>query len=181
MRDRDLGSTGLHGGLEDSECARLRLASEPRANLHRGHRPWSDHRLAERQRSDETTFRSPGEESRLPSHSLGADSTGKAQCAPSFGDAGDMARKQGRKRVKPPALCALRADASYNYLLVDGNRRLTPRELFRLQGFPESFVLPKTDAAARRLSGNSVPVPTVRALIQNVLLRCASRQTTIAV
>ena len=80
-----------------------------------------------------------------------------------------------------PLSCALRAGASYNYLLVDGNRRLTPRELFRLQGFPKSFVLPKTDAAARRLSGNSARVPTVRALIQNVLLRYASRQTTIAV
>ena len=80
-----------------------------------------------------------------------------------------------------PLSCALRAGASYNYLLVDGNRRLTPRELFRLQGFPESFVLPKTDAAARRLSGNSVPVPTVRARIQSILLRYASRQITIAV
>ena len=34
--------------------------------------------------------------------------------------------------------CALRAGASYNYLLVDGQRRLTPREQLRLQGFPET-------------------------------------------
>lgn len=34
-----------------------------------------------------------------------------------------------------PYSCALRAGASYNYLLVNGERRLTPREMFRLQGF----------------------------------------------
>ncbi len=36
-----------------------------------------------------------------------------------------------------PFSCALRAGASYNYLLVDGERRPTPRELLRLQGFPD--------------------------------------------
>ena len=34
-----------------------------------------------------------------------------------------------------PYSCALRAGASHNYLLVDGKRRLTPREMLRLQGF----------------------------------------------
>ena len=34
---------------------------------------------------------------------------------------------------KHPYSCALRAGASYNYLLVDGERRLTERELLRLQ------------------------------------------------
>jgi len=42
--------------------------------------------------------------------------------------------------------------------------------MFRLQGFPDSFVLPKTDAAARRLSGNAVPVPMVRAVIEGIPL-----------
>ena len=43
-----------------------------------------------------------------------------------------------------PYSCALRAGASYNYLLVDGQRRLTEREMLRLQGFPDEFkiVLP---------------------------------------
>jgi len=31
-----------------------------------------------------------------------------------------------------PYSCALRAGASYNYLLVNGKRRLTPREMLRL-------------------------------------------------
>ena len=68
-----------------------------------------------------------------------------------------------------PFSCALRAGASYNYLSVDGERRLTPREMFRLQGFPDSFKLPETVAAARKLTGNAVPVPVVRAVIKNTL------------
>lgn len=38
-----------------------------------------------------------------------------------------------------PFSCALRAGASYNYLLVNGERRLTMREMLRLQGFPDSY------------------------------------------
>ena len=71
-----------------------------------------------------------------------------------------------------PFSCALRAGASYNYLLVDGERRLTPRELFRLQGFPDDFVLPDTDGAARRLTGNAVAVPVARAVIESALHAC---------
>lgn len=42
--------------------------------------------------------------------------------------------------------------------------RLTPRECARLQGFPESFVIPVSDTQAYRQFGNSVVVP----LIENV-------------
>ncbi|MEK7723618.1 MAG: DNA (cytosine-5-)-methyltransferase, partial [Acidobacteriota bacterium] len=38
-----------------------------------------------------------------------------------------------------PYSCALRSGASYNYLLVNGERRLTEREMLRLQGFPEDY------------------------------------------
>ena len=71
-----------------------------------------------------------------------------------------------------PFSCALRAGASYNYLLVNGERRLTPRELFRLQGFPDNFSMPDTDGAARRLTGNAVAVPVARAVIESVLHAC---------
>ena len=71
-----------------------------------------------------------------------------------------------------PFSCALRAGASYNYLLVDGKRRLTPRELFRLQGFPDDFAMPDTDGATRRLTGNAVAVPVVRAVIRGVIDVC---------
>ncbi len=67
-----------------------------------------------------------------------------------------------------PYSCALRAGASYNYLLVDGKRRFTPRELFRLQGFPDSFDIPSNVSLARRLTGNSVAVPVVRAVIRSL-------------
>ncbi|MAH51061.1 DNA (cytosine-5-)-methyltransferase [Candidatus Pacearchaeota archaeon] len=40
-------------------------------------------------------------------------------------------------------------------------RMLTPRECARLQGFPESFVLPETRASAYRQFGNSVAIPVV--------------------
>ena len=79
-----------------------------------------------------------------------------------------------------PYSCALRAGASYNYLLVDGERRLTPRELFRLQGFPDDFALPATDTAARRLAGNAVPAPMVRAVIDRILLRHGRRRAALA-
>jgi DNA (cytosine-5)-methyltransferase 1 len=48
-------------------------------------------------------------------------------------------------------------------------RKLTPRECARLQGFPESFVLPASDAAAYRQFGNSVPVPVVAKIAEAML------------
>ena len=63
-----------------------------------------------------------------------------------------------------PHSCALRSNASYSYLLVNGRRRPTARELFRLQGFPENYPLPPTVAAARFLTGNAVAVPVADAL-----------------
>ena len=38
-------------------------------------------------------------------------------------------------------------------------RRLTPRECARLQGFPDSFIIPASDTQAYRQFGNSVVVP----------------------
>lgn len=38
-------------------------------------------------------------------------------------------------------------------------RRLTPRECARLQGFPDSFIIPVSDTQAYRQFGNSVAVP----------------------
>jgi DNA (cytosine-5)-methyltransferase 1 len=63
-----------------------------------------------------------------------------------------------------PYSCALRAGASFNYLLVNGQRRLTPREMLRLQGFPESYQIFGNEGQIRRLLGNSVAVPVVEAV-----------------
>jgi DNA (cytosine-5)-methyltransferase 1 len=48
-------------------------------------------------------------------------------------------------------------------------RRLTPREFARLQGFPDSFLLPVSDTQAYRLMGNSVAVPVVAAIAHNLV------------
>jgi DNA (cytosine-5)-methyltransferase 1 len=68
-----------------------------------------------------------------------------------------------------PYSCALRAGASYNYLLVDGKRRLTPREMLRLQGFPDSFKIVGSDGQVRKQAGNAVPMPMVRAVLGRAL------------
>lgn len=68
-----------------------------------------------------------------------------------------------------PYSCALRAGASYNYLLVNGERRLTPREMFRLQGFPDTYKIINNDTQARKQAGNAVPVNLVKATILKLL------------
>jgi DNA (cytosine-5)-methyltransferase 1 len=68
-----------------------------------------------------------------------------------------------------PYSCALRAGASYNYLLVDGERRLTPREMLRLQGFPDRFKIAVSEHQTRRQAGNAVPVNLVNAVMESVL------------
>jgi DNA (cytosine-5)-methyltransferase 1 len=75
-----------------------------------------------------------------------------------------------------PFSCALRAGASYNYLLVNGERRLTEREMLRLQGFPESFKITAGYGAMRKLAGNSVAVPVVKAIMKNVIEALGRRQ-----
>lgn len=65
--------------------------------------------------------------------------------------------------------CALRAGASYNYLLLDGVRRLTEREMLRLQGFPEDFQIVHGYSTTRRQAGNAVPVPMIQDVAVEVL------------
>lgn len=65
--------------------------------------------------------------------------------------------------------CALRAGASYNYLLVDGIRRLTPREQLLLQGFPSDFKIVVPELQLRKQLGNSVPVPMIRAVAEQLI------------
>lgn len=68
-----------------------------------------------------------------------------------------------------PFSCALRANASHNYLTVNGERRLTPREMFRLQGFPDIFKLHPVDHQARKQAGNSVVVPMMEAVANEII------------
>lgn len=68
-----------------------------------------------------------------------------------------------------PYSCALRAGASYNYLLVNGERRLTSREMLRLQGFPDTFKIAVTEWQTRKQAGNAVPVNIIRAVLESAL------------
>lgn len=69
-----------------------------------------------------------------------------------------------------PYALTLRANPSYNNLLIDGKRRFTEREMLRLQGFPDSFGVGECSyTAARALIGNSVPVNVVAAIFESVV------------
>jgi DNA (cytosine-5)-methyltransferase 1 len=64
--------------------------------------------------------------------------------------------------------CALRTGASYNYLIVNGVRRPTPRELLRFQGFPDRLPVVVSYHEVRRQTGNAVPVSMIRAVAQQL-------------
>lgn len=76
--------------------------------------------------------------------------------------------KSGNISVLPYA-CALRTGASYNYLLVNGYRRPSSRELLRLQGFPDSYNIVVSHAEIRKQTGNSVAVPMIRAVARKIV------------
>lgn len=68
-----------------------------------------------------------------------------------------------------PYSCALRAGGSYNYLVVNGIRRLTGREMLRLQGFPDSFKINIPYSQVRKVAGNSVSVPVIESIAGNMI------------
>ncbi|MBR1634639.1 MAG: DNA (cytosine-5-)-methyltransferase [Lachnospiraceae bacterium] len=68
-----------------------------------------------------------------------------------------------------PYSCALRAGASYNYLLVNGERRLTPREMLRLQGFPDDFKIVVSDCQTRKQAGNAIPIDMVSMVMERFI------------
>lgn len=51
----------------------------------------------------------------------------------------------------------------------EGIRKMTPREWARLQGFPDSFLIPVADASAYKQFGNSVAVPAIQATAKEIL------------
>lgn len=99
----------------------------------------------------------------------------------------DEIRKKRRSKVKPnapfpsiwheniggnisalPHSCALRAGGSYNYLLVNGERRLTGREMLRLQGFPDTFKINVPYTQIRKIAGNSVSVKVIELIAEEI-------------
>lgn len=82
--------------------------------------------------------------------------------------------KSGNIGVHPYS-CALRSNASYNYLLVNGERRLTPREMLRLQGFPDGFKIVVSDHEVRKQCGNSVVVPKISSVAKAMVEAMAKK------
>lgn len=48
-------------------------------------------------------------------------------------------------------------------------RKITPREAARLQGFPENFIIPVSDTQAYKQFGNSVAVPVIHAIAEEIV------------
>lgn len=77
--------------------------------------------------------------------------------------------KSGNISLMPYSV-ALRANASYNYILVNGRRHPTPREMLRFQGFPEDFeVKGSAKTKVRKQLGNTVPVSVIEEVAGNVV------------
>ena len=55
------------------------------------------------------------------------------------------------------------------YLVGDIIRGLTPRECARLQGFPDSFIIPVAEKQALQQFGNSLPVNIVQCIIKSLI------------
>ena len=73
-----------------------------------------------------------------------------------------------------PTLTANMGTGGHNVpLILDKKdiRKLTPRECARLQGFPDTFILPKNmpNSALYKQIGNSVSVPVVEGISKNIL------------
>jgi len=75
-----------------------------------------------------------------------------------------------------PHSCALRAGGSYNYLLVNGERRLTGREMLRLQGFPDTFKINVVYTQIRKIAGNSVSVKVIELIAKAIKKAIENKQ-----
>lgn len=73
-----------------------------------------------------------------------------------------------------PYAAALRSGASANYILINDERRPTERELLRLQGFPEDFQVVVSYSQLRKQCGNSVAVPVIKAIAQQMVRTLAA-------
>jgi len=71
-----------------------------------------------------------------------------------------------------PTLTANMGGGGHNVPLLRDNkgvRKLTPKECFILQGFPNDYKLPQlSDSALYKLAGNAVSVPVVLKIAKNI-------------
>lgn len=61
---------------------------------------------------------------------------------------------------------------NWDAYLVDGEvRKLTPKEGLKMQGFPDDFEFPVTEAQAMKQLGNSVAIPAIQATANEIIKR----------
>lgn len=72
-----------------------------------------------------------------------------------------------------PTLTANMGTGGHNVPIIkvkDGIRKLTPRECFRLQGFPENYPLPNlADSRIYKQAGNSVSIPVIQRIAKAMM------------
>jgi len=77
------------------------------------------------------------------------------------------------KSSECPTLTANMGGGGHNVPLIlddKGIRKLTPRECFNLQGFPQSYILPAlADSNLYKLAGNAVSVPVVKLIANRII------------
>lgn len=62
------------------------------------------------------------------------------------------------------------AAAKTGAYLIDGRiRKLTPRECARIMGFPDSYIIPVSDSQAYKQFGNSVAIPVLKNIFQQII------------
>ena len=85
-----------------------------------------------------------------------------------------MGKTKKPTEIIVPTLTANMGTGGHNVPLIKtkyGIRKLTPRECFNLQGFPNSFILPNTISNAQlyKQAGNSVVVPVIYRIATKIL------------
>ena len=81
--------------------------------------------------------------------------------------------RENKKNVCP-TLTANMGTGGHNVPLIftkNGIRKLTPKECFLFQGFPENYILPseENDASLYKQAGNSVTVTVIERIAQNII------------
>lgn len=84
-----------------------------------------------------------------------------------------------------PTLTANMGTGGHNVPLIkteNGIRKLTPRECFNFQGYPDDFKLPElANSHLYKQAGNSVVVPVINRIAENILLAMESLNTSLEV
>jgi len=89
-----------------------------------------------------------------------------------YGDTPSGAPRQQDKLYSVKGISPTIATFELSIPSFDANpwRVLTPRECARLQGFPDSFILPDQEAKAYKQMGNAISVPVIRKIIEKMRL-----------